>query len=100
MSEGYKGGERGYLRTEQRSRKKGEEGGERGEKADAFLLRTCHISGTGRGSGGRRDRGGRDGVLVTTAKLSPPTRGHFSGTFLQFHAQKELAGGAISLFPM
>lgn len=69
MSEGYKAGEEGGVsidsqRTADQEKKggEGEDERERGEeKADAFLLRTCHISGRRRrGSGGRRDRERRD----------------------------------------
>lgn len=66
---------------------------------DAFLLRTSHISGGGRG-GQAGQREGEMGVLLARAKLSSTTPGHFSGTFLQFQVQKELAGGVVNLFPM
>lgn len=104
------GGE--YLQTagEQRSRKKrGKERGEkREERADAFSPENMsYLRDEG---GGRRRRGGAGGteggetgvllLLLTTAKLSPTTHGHFSGTFLQVRVQKELAGGVVSLFPM
>lgn len=106
------GGE--YLQTagEQRSRKKrGKERGEkREERADAFSpenMSYLRDEGGGRrrgGGGAGGTEGGETGVLLllllTTAKLSPTTHGHFSGTFLQVRVQKELAGGVVSLFPM
>lgn len=101
------GGERDiYRQLENNDQEKRGRGGRReGGKGGAFRLRTCHISGTrtGRGGGGRGQagqRGKETGILLTTAKLSPTTRGHFSGTFLQLGVQKELAGGVVNLFPM
>lgn len=49
---------------------------------------------------GWREEEEERGILLTTAKLSPTAHGHFSGTFLQVQAQKELAGGVVNLFPM
>lgn len=106
-SEGHEGERRGGIIYRQLENSDQEKRGRWGRKGrgkgmgggGACLLRTCPISGTReRGSGG--SRGGETGVLLTTAKLSPTTRGHFSGTFLQFGVQKELAGGVVNLFPM
>lgn len=58
----------------------------------------------GGGAGGAE--GGKTGIhhsLTRWPTLSPTTAGHFSGTFFFFFqggAQKELAGGVVSLFPM
>lgn len=111
-----RGREGNIYRQDSLSRKRGEEGerelegqqeGEEEEKkkkkTDAFHLRTCHISGMGvggMGMGGQAGQRKETHVLLTTAKLSSTTRGHFSGTFLQVQVQKELAGGVVNLFPM
>lgn len=114
MSEGYEGRRRGRgISTDSRrtaiKKKEGKEMGEkREERADAFSPENMsYLRDEG---GGRRRRGGAGGteggetgvllLLLTTAKLSPTTHGHFSGTFLQVWVQKELAGGVVSLFPM
>lgn len=115
MSEGYEGRRRGRgISTDSRrtaiKKKEGKEMGEkREERADAFSPENMsYLRDEG---GGRRRRGGGAGgteggetgvllLLLTTAKLSPTTHGHFSGTFLQVRVQKELAGGVVSLFPM
>lgn len=95
MSERDKGGgeEGGYLqtvRTADQEKKRGGRGGE-GE-ADAFLLRTCHISGWRRGSRGRQDRGRRDGHSSHDSKTfsnnSWPLLRHFSSVW-----GSERAGG-------
>lgn len=78
-----------YRLSEQLAKKK--KGGKQremgGKKADAFHLRTCHISGTRRESGGRQDRGGGvgvggGGVLLLNSKTFPnnswPRLRHFS----------------------
>lgn len=78
MSEGYKAGDGGrgiYSQRTADQEKKGGEGEEEGGKADACLLTTCHISGTGGGTEAEETA-----ILLTTAKLSPTTCGHFSGT--------------------
>lgn len=114
MSEGYEGRRRGRgISTDSRrtaiKKKEGKEMGEkREERANAFSPENMsYLRDEG---GGRRRRGGAGGteggetgvllLLLTTAKLSPTTHGHFSGTFLQVRVQKELAGGVVSLFPM
>lgn len=114
MSEGYEGRWRwrGISTDSRRTAIKKKEGKEMGEKreerADAFSPENMsYLRDEG---GGRRRRGGAGGteggetgvllLLLTTAKLSPTTHGHFSGTFLQVRVQKELAGGVVSLFPM
>lgn len=93
---GIRGGrEGGYLQTvgEQRSRKKdGEEGGERGKGRCIFSWEHVISQGRGGEAGAGGTEGGETGVLLTTAKLSPTTPGHFSGTFLQFRVS-ERAGG-------
>lgn len=81
-------------------------GGAEGEKVDAFLLRTCHISGgrggegLGRGGGAGGAEGGAVGRLSRRQPKPPPTTQlprHFSSGW---GAQKELAGGVVNFFPM
>lgn len=109
MSEGYEGRWRGRgISTDSRrtaiKKKEGKEMGEkREERADAFSPENMSYLRDEGGGGAGGTEGGETGVLLlllTTAKLSPTTHGHFSGTFLQVRVQKELAGGVVSLFPM
>lgn len=109
MSEGYEGRRRGRgISTDSRrtaiKKKEGKEMGEkREERADAFSPENMSYLRDEGGGGAGGTEGGETGVLLlllTTAKLSPTTHGHFSGTFLQVRVQKELAGGVVSLFPM
>lgn len=99
MSEGYegRGAERGYLQTVGKQRSRKEEGRRRGGRCIS-PENMSYLRDEGAGTGGTE--GGETGVLLATAKLSPTTHGHFSGTFLQVRVQKELAGGVVNLFPM
>lgn len=87
--------------SQSRRKKKGE-GGERGEGRGKGRCispeNMSYLRDGGRGGGRRGQR--RAFVPLTSAKLSPTTCGHFSGTFLQVQLQKELAGGVVNLFPI
>lgn len=83
--------------SDQEKRGRTKEGRDRG-KGRCISPENMSYLRDGDGAGGTE--GGETGVLLTTAKLSPTTRGHFSGTFLQVRVQKELAGGVVNLFPM
>lgn len=73
--------------------------GKKGERGKGRCISPENMSYLRLGRAGR-GRGRRGKCSSHDAKLSPTTPGYFSGTFLPVQAQKELAGGVVSLFPM
>lgn len=91
----------GYLQSQRNSRSRNKGWGRRGEREERCISPE-NMSYLRKGSGGQAGQREKTRAffLLTTAKLSSTIHGHFSGTFLPFQAQKELAGGVVSLLPM